>query len=180
MILFPEFFRRYEVRKLSGIYSPKPIIDTTIEFPKHSTIYHYSLSPTDEMISKTGLFFTNKDLLVKTIDKLNGDTLGAYKNLPAEFRPYVQAISKHEPNMSFVKNNTVIMKSTTVIVKNFLGLHKFYRYPSNPLLEYWRSNNILATIVAEINRELERDLFIPLYVDTTLHYTKFLDFMGRK
>ncbi len=180
MILFPEFFRRYEVRKLSAIYSPKPIIDTTIEFPKHSTIYHYSLSHTDEMISKTGLFFTNKDLLVKTIDKYNGDTLGAYKNLPAEFRPYVQAISKHEPNMDFVKNNTVVMKSTTVIVKNFLGLHKFYRYPSNPLLEYWRSNNILATIVAEINRELERDLFIPLYVDTTLHYTKFLDFMGRK
>ena len=121
MILFPEFFRRYEVRKLSAIYSPKPIIDTTIEFPKHSTIYHYSLSHTDEMISKTGLFFTNKDLLVKTIDKYNGDTLGAFKNLPAEFRPYVQAISKHEPNINFVKNNTVVMKSTTVIVKNFLG-----------------------------------------------------------
>ena len=180
MILFPEFFRRYEIRKLSNMYAPKPIIDTTIEFPKHSTIYHYSLTNTNEMITKSGLFFKNKDLLVKTIDKYGGDTLGAFKLLPAEFRPYVQEISKHEPNMSFVKNNTVIMKSTTVVVKNFLGLHKFYRYPSNPLMEYWRCNNILTTIVAEINKELERDLFIPLYVDTSLHYTKFLDYMSRK
>ena len=180
MITFPEFYRKYMVRKLSNIYTPKPIIDTTILFPKNSTIYHYSLNLTDDMITKSGLLYTSKNLLVKTIDKYTGDTLGAFRLLPAEFKPYVQSLVKHEPKINFIKNNTAVMTSTTIVVKNFLGLYKFYKYPSNPLLEYWRTHNIIVTIISEINKELERDLFIPVYVDTTLHYTRFLDLMGRK
>ena len=180
MILFPEFYRKYMVRKLSSIYTPKPIIDNTIEFPKNSTIYQYTLSNTNEFITKDSFLTVNRDILVKTIDKYNGELLGVFRPLVAEIRPYIIESSKNETKINFIKNNVAILRSNTIMVKNFLGLNKFYKYAANPLLDYWRTNNLINTIVFEINKELERDIFIPIEIDTELHYTKFIEFMDRK
>ena len=180
MILFPEFYRKYMVRKLSSIYTPKPIIDNTIEFPKNSTIYQYTLNNTSEFITKDSFLTVNRDILVKTIDKYNGELLGVFRPLVAEIRPYIMESSKNETKINFIKNNVAILRSNTIMVKNFLGLNKFYKYAANPLLDYWRTNNLINTIVFEINKELERDIFIPIEIDTELHYTKFIEFMDRK
>ena len=180
MILFPEFYRKYMVRKLSSIYTPKPIIDNTIEFPKNSTIYQYTLSNTNEFITKDSFLTVNRDILVKTIDKYNGELLGVFRPLVAEIRPYIIESSKNETKINFIKNNVAILRSNTIMVKNFLGLNKFYKYAANPLLDYWRTNNLINTIVFEINKELEREIFIPIEIDTELHYTKFIEFMDRK
>lgn len=180
MILFPEFYRKYMVRKLSSIYTPKPIIDNTIEFPKNSTIYQYTLNNTSEFITKDSFLTVNRDILVKTIDKYNGELLGVFRPLVAEIRPYIIESSKNETKINFIKNNVAILRSNTIMVKNFLGLNKFYKYAANPLLDYWRTNNLINTIVFEINKELEREIFIPIEIDTELHYTKFIEFMDRK
>ena len=180
MILFPEFYRKYMVRKLSSIYTPKPIIDNTIEFPKNSTIYQYTLNNTNEFITKDSFLTVNRDILVKTIDKYNGELLGVFRPLVAEIRPYIIESSKNETKINFIKNNVAILRSNTIMVKNFLGLNKFYKYAANPLLDYWRTNNLINTIVFEINKELEREIFIPIEIDTELHYTKFIEFMDRK
>ena len=180
MILFPEFYRKYMVRKLSSVYTPKPIIDNTIEFPKNSTIYQYTLNNTSEFITKDSFLTVNRDILVKTIDKYNGELLGVFRPLVAEIRPYIIESSKNETKINFIKNNVAILRSNTIMVKNFLGLNKFYKYAANPLLDYWRTNNLINTIVFEINKELEREIFIPIEIDTELHYTKFIEFMDRK
>ena len=180
MITYELFFKKYCVRRLSEIYSPLPKVDSEIEFPKGSTYYTYHFETDVRMIEKNSFLTLNDDILVKTIGNYSLDTVGIFRHLPTEVKKYIMTSAKNEPKINFIKNNTAIMRSNTLLVKSFLGLSTVYKYSSNPLLPYWRFINTFNTMIAEANKELERNIFIPFNINTSLHYTKFVEYLNKK
>ena len=180
MITYELFFKKYCVRRLSEFYSPLPKVDSEIEFPKGSTYYTYHFETDVRMIEKNSFLTLNDDILVKTIGNYSLDTVGIFRHLPTEVKKYIMTSAKNEPKINFIKNNTAIMRSNTLLVKSFLGLSTVYKYSSNPLLPYWRFINTFNTMITEANKELERNIFIPFNINTSLHYTKFVEYLNKK
>ena len=180
MILYPIFFKQKVVRRLSEIYTPRTWTIENIELPKNSTTYLYNVDDISELVKKEGFLTSNKDVLVKTVEKYDGDIVGNFRYLPTEVRRFIQTSAKEEPKINFIKNNVMLLKSNTLLVKSFLGLPEFYKYHANPLSTYWKFSNVLNTLVSEINKELDRFIFLPIHIDVSLHYSKFIMYMDKK
>ena len=177
---YVDFYRMFGTRKMSEFYTPKVFNKADIHLPKFSTVYLYNVDMDLNTPKKEGILSKPHDVIVKTINKYGKDTVGNFRELGNKLPIYIKECKNNEPKINFLKNNAFVMKADSVLVKNFLGLNNFYRYSSNPLLPHWRFYNTLSTVVEEINKELDRNIFIPIDIDINIKYVNFRILMEKR
>ncbi len=177
---YVDFYRIHGTRKMSEFYTPKVFNKEDIHLPKFSTVYLYNVDMDLNTPHKEGILSRPHDVIVKTINKYGKDTIGNFRELGNKLPVYIKECKNNEPKINFLKNNAFVMKADSVLVKNFLGLNNFYRYSSNPLLPHWRFYNTLSTVIEEINKELDRNIFIPIDVDINIKYVNFRILMEKR
>lgn len=171
---YVDFYRVFGTRRISEIYTPKVFSKMDIHLPKFSTLYLFNVDMDLNTPHKDGLLNKPRDIIVKTIAKYGKDTIGNFREQSNKLPLYIKECKNNEPKLNFVKNNSFVLKGDSVLVKNFLGLNNIYKYSSNPLLPYWRFYNTVNTVVEEINKELDRNIFIPLDINNNnLKYVNF-------
>lgn len=177
---YVDFYRIYGTRKMSELYQPRVFSKADIHLPKFSTLYLYNVDLDLNTPKKEGILSKPHDVIVKTINKYGKDTIGNFRELGNKLPIYIKECKNNEPKINFLKNNAFVMKADSVLVKNFLGLSNFYRYSSNPLLPHWRFYNTLSTVIEEVNKELDRNIFIPIDIDINIKYVNFRILMEKR
>lgn len=175
-----DFYRMYGTRKLSEFFTPKVFNKTDIKLPRISTLYLFNIDTEIKTPKKEGLLLKPSDVIVKTIHSYSNDTIGNFREIPNKALIYIKDCKSAEPNINFLKNNAFVLKADTVFVKNFFGLHSFYKYQANPLLPYWRFYNTFNTVILETNKELERNIFIPITIYSDIKFVNFKILMEKK
>ncbi len=177
---YVDFYRMFGTRKMSEFYTPKVFNKADIHLPKFSTLYLYNVDMDLNTPKKEGILAKPHDVIVKTINKYGKETMGNFRELGNRLPIYIKECKNNEPKINFLKNNAFVMKADSVLVKNFLGLNNFYRYSSNPLLPHWRFYNTLSTVIEEVNKELDRNIFIPIDIDINIKYVNFRILLEKK
>ena len=177
---YVDFYRMYGTRKMSEFYTPKVFSKESFILPRYSTVYLFNVDLDLNTPKKEGLLKRPADVIVKTINKYGKDTIGNFRELGNRLPVYIKECKNNEPKINFLKNNAFVMKADSVLVKNFLGLNNFYRYSANPLLPHWRFYNTLSTVIEEINKEADRNIFIPIDVNINIKYVNFRILMEKR
>ena len=175
-----DFYRMYGTRKLSEFFTPKVFNKSDIKLPRISTLYLFNIDTEIKTPKREGLLLKPSDIIVKTINNYNNDTIGNFREIPNKSLIYIKECKAIEPNINFLKNNAFILKADTLFIKNFYGLNTFYKYQANPLLPYWRFYNTFNTVILETNKELERNVFIPINIYSEIKFVNFKILMEKK
>lgn len=165
MILYPMFYRKYGVRRLSQLTTPALHGIDKLELPR-DTIFHYKgidatevgISP-DDPVLRHAEKIVMVDHVVELVEKKGPPR--TTNQLPAKFiRDYHRRYRRLRP---LRKMDSVLRDPRTVVVVNYAIIPHLVRYTTSFFSNYYAWYNIQATMwsrVAELARETDRHQFI--------------------
>lgn len=165
MINMKDMDTKYGMKKITRLKSPRIVNLKDFTFPYDSTLHLFTVSDIPGYATrKNPLLKNNKSVVVKTVDKYSGLTLGNFKYRRDKIRHYITHNQKLVGDMKFVKETA---KSTPLtrkdlFVYNYGGLAEFYTHSSSPMSTYNVAINNLRTLISNLNKDssLERNLFV--------------------
>jgi hypothetical protein len=152
MILYPQFYRKYGIRRTDQFLQPPMPLLTRLELPRKA-IYHYiGMGPLDPGPSQaTSLFHGySKTIYMQNIVQI-GDFMGNPRRMTVDVNRAIRAHRSHNPRIRPLRAlDTVLRDDATLLVYNYAFMARLYKYLKNRYTEYFRWHNIAAAVWKQV------------------------------
>jgi hypothetical protein len=173
MLLYPNFFRQYGVRKAEQLMTPPLPLLELLDLPKHSILHYVPDSgllvgpASDEFIFR---HITKPIMMAHVIE--NGDFKGSPRRLSISSDQLIRAYQIKNRRFRPMRNLQASTRDDlTLAVYNYGIIPSLYKYQRSLYSEYYRWSNLQAAVwknIAAVARESDRHQFLQVKLPAAL------------
>lgn len=187
MLFYDKMYLKLGVRRIAHFIKPVIVDTNTFTFPFKSMLYWFNVSDVVVPLTKKYPYLKNTDkVFVKTVLEYNTDTaVGSYKSAHKLPNTIVTGLMLGEKEFKFIKPavKDVPMTDKALFILNYGALNAMYTYNPNPLMRYFKWNNVYDKVVSQLqqkNYETTRNRFVTYGIPQQLLTRQELDKFAKK